>query len=866
MILALLVTIGFFDLVPEAECNLAADKVVSGYHENALLSGKLTFHDARGRTNVRAYVYELSPASLDVSLTCDEDEERWGVDRYVTVIVGAHYEQSPVMEISNALPAWIANLQKAVERASSLWPGLAPRLTGYIYLAPLDEWFEFTTSQGKRYLGAYDMREYELEKLTPVSSQDAWLSSLGPHSGWARIASGGFFLASEKKIANVPYALWSYGCSPTASSMILDYWDRRGYPKLVDYYFDRWDNVEQENDKDLTNVHRELAIGMHTDSMNRGSTSILNITTGNLYAANSVNGYSFTGSTVMGGNSTVYGAVIGEINAGRPVHWAVGNYDYAGERINHSVCAVGYEITSTNDSLVVLHNTWDKAEHRWPYETPGASTEAFPMIPGGAQSEDLRLTCFTTASVLYKGIKYAATFEKAGSLNEIKMWSAMDDDKNGWDQLASSSGTESYALIEMSDDLVGARINVEGYSGGTLKAADGTVSRLVAMDFPANPHFTLKGHVPAYGSSSARVVLNENVAYVSQGSAGLRVVKLANDYLAVTKNLTSHAAEAVARDGDWLYVLGGNTLYLYDVSSLLAPAFRDSVPLTQTYGAFAVHDGRAYLGRVGSEIEVYRKDGTKLLGDVPLPETLVTGLDVISGKLYVSAYRNGVNVYDLSSGSAQFERNVPTKGGARGVARSGDILYVAEGGTGVEAIDLVSGSTNVFDPGSVYNLISSGDRLYLACGQSGLVVCKPGPGLTLEKLGELIPPSGSVESAALGGGRVYLGAGFDGFMAFACDLTGVAEEPLPAAQPFDVKLASFPRPGASPGKIRLDVSGSVAVRLYDVTGRQVMHSSGEFTPGTHALPLLPRGLSRGVYFLEVNIGASSSTGKVVVLD
>lgn len=865
MISVILLAIGSANFVPEAECSLVAEKTASVYFKDTEPSQAFTFVDLAGERNFHAYVYRLGESNLNPGRSYDDDDERWGVDRYATVIVGARYSQSPVIEISNALPARIANREKAVCRASELWSGLSPELTGYVYLAPLDEWFEFTTSEGKRYLGAYDMLAYDFSKLAPISLQQKSGASLNVHPGWQKALNAGFLLARQNKVEDVPYALWSYGCSPTASSMVLDYWDRRGYPRLVDYYFDRWDNVEQENDKDLTNVHRELAIGMHTDSMYSGGTSWNSMTGGHMYVCNSLHGYSFTGSTIAGSPATCYAAIIGEIDQGRPVHWAVGSYDYGGQSINHSVCAVGYEITSTDDSLVILHNTWDRGEHRWPYQTPGCFTMTYPLIPGGAQNEDLRLTWLNTTSILYKGIKYAVTFEKAGGLSEIRMWGAVDDKKSGWDQLAAIPGTgQDYAVIDLSDDLTGSRINLEGYSGGVLEAADGSVSRLAAIDFPSNPHFVLEGHIPADGSSSEDVILNGSIAYVSQGSAGLRVVELKGDYLATAKTIDAHAADCIAMDGDWLYVLGGRTLFLYNISTPLSPVLSDSVPLPELYGWLAVYDGRAYLGRVGSEIGVYRKDGAKLLGDVPLPETLVTGLDVAGGKLYVSAHRSGVNIYGLTDGTPKYERNVPTKGAAVAVARRDNILYVAEGGIGVEAINLESGSTNVFDPGSVYNLTATGVRVYLACGQYGLVVCKPGPDVALEKMGEFKLPYGSVGSIALGNGRLNLACGFDGFMTFTSDLIGIEEEPGDSRQTGNVAFNTFLHPGGSIGTIQMDVQAHASVCLYDVTGRQVMAATQELRQGMNSLPRIPE-LSRGVYFVKVEVDGKSSRAKVVVL-
>jgi len=815
-----------------------------------------TFVDRLGQPNAHAYIYRLGDAE---DTDCDEHDARWGVDRYATVIVGARYSQQPVVEISNCLPASKVNRERALERAAELWPN--PRLAGYVYLSPLNEWFEFMTDAGLKHLHSRELAEYDLSELEPVSRQEYSTWGQAPHPGWEKIADGGFLAAKKNKIEDVPYALWSYGCSPTASSMIFDYWDRRGYPRLVDYYFDRWDHVEKEQDHDLTNVHRELAEAMHTDSMS-GGTSLNSITAGHVQVANSMHGYSFGCASHNAGNAGNYGIIISEVDEGRPSNWSVLGYMYHGSPINHSVCAVGYEITTSNDSFVVVHNTWDRAEHLWAHRSGGSVSYLYTVNPNGEQDEDLRLASFVSGSSGYKGIKYPLLWNKEGKLTSIKVWRAKDDKKNHWELLETASGDDDYILLEMSNDFTDTRLNIEGYSGSTLRAADGTPSPLDPKDMSSNPHFIPKGHVPIQGYSMKHVIYKDNVVYLLQGHGGVQVVEPHEDYLVPLVTLCPHSADDMALAGDWLYVLGDDKLSVYDVSAAASPVLTGTYELAGNRDQIAAYGEFIYLGGLTDALEVLRCSDKEVTTVFNLPDSVVTELKVIDGKLYVIPYGNGVKIYDLSDpGTPQLERTVSTENRAYDVARWSSTLLVAEKGAGVELIDLSGAGDVLFEPGaSVYKVAVAADRAFLICRQGGLLVCNISGPTSLEVIGQFTAPKSTVEGIGLGD-RIYLACGFDGLFALESDLTGLAEEPAS----LEVRLGGLLRPGASLGSIKMGYGGKVAVEMLDVAGRRVLSVVESRAPGVHPLPSVPSGLPAGVYFVSVKTGSERRTGKVVLI-
>jgi len=858
-------------MAPAPECDAIAERTMRSefQDENAVLLSHELYTDVQGVPSVHGYVYELSnSACLDANREYDANDDEWGVDRYVTVYVSAAYDKPPVMEIAQCLPAWVVNKQKAVQKSMELWPSLHPSLAGYIYLAPLDEWFRFSTDEGYKYLHSRELREYDLSALKPATSSE-FLSTIND-PGWQGAESGAYLAEKKKKIEGVPFALWSYGCSPTASSMILDYWDRHGYPKLVDFYFDRYDQVEKEDDHDLTNVHRELAIAMRTDSAGTGGTSAGAINGGNIQVTNSVNSYSFSGRMVSGSNVTVYSTVIDEIDNGRPVHWSVGAYEYNGKKIYHSITGVGYEITSSNDSFVIIHNTWDKGEHKWLYRTPGSYSEAYPLIPGGEQDENLRLTSFTNKFYTsYKGLTYALCWD-AQNISNVKIWKIKGTDKNDWDLLTEVSDKNYYPLVA-NDNITGARICIEGYKGASLVAADGTPAVIAPKVFPAKAHFTPKAHLPVPSFSAKKVLIGNNKlgALKLGGRGGVKIIELIDDMVFPRYSVSLRNVDDIALDANWLYVLASDTVSLFDISSPDSLKLVKQIALSGSYSSIAAYGGCAYVGSAGSQLTVLKQDSEGILKEVSsLPESSVKGIKAIAKNLYLSSSDKTVKIYSLSDPeNPLLIKTVSTKAVPNDVTVSGSTIYVAEGYSGVEVINLNTGETHTISEGNALQLEATGNRLYWVGGQSGFFVYEIAKTGNLTKLGSLQMPYGQVNGLAISGNRLCMGCGFDGFFVFESDLSGIKESPV-LDDDFcisELNIAEIAHSGVSMGAFTVSSAGAVETRLFDVTGRQLLHISQKVQAGKNELPAVPSELSSGVYFVKIAANGKVSSGKILVV-
>ena len=295
---------------------------------------------------------------------------------YRTIVISARYNIYPILEYSTGLSRFYTIGDLAKEKAGYILGTTDIRLTKIYYAGNLDKWLEFTANDGRRIL----IDSFSLEANMPenilveqpkqIEGKDFIVQK--NREAWEKVKYGIPIItdaAGAGRIRSVPFYDWSYGCSPTASAMILGFYDKRGYDRLIDYYFKRWDPVEVEWDYNVPNVQQELATAMYTSS--DGSTYISDIAPGNKYVTNIINGYGFESTCSSKGdygtNNFHLNLIKKEINAGRPFHWVVDDY-YSYEHrdyICHSVAAVGY----TNDNYVIVHNTWDTQEHYWYYYT-----------------------------------------------------------------------------------------------------------------------------------------------------------------------------------------------------------------------------------------------------------------------------------------------------------------------------------------------------------------------------------------------------------------------------------------------------------------------------------------------------------------
>jgi len=157
-------------------------------------------------------------------------------------------------------------------------------------------------------------------------------------------------------IQGVPALLWYLGCSPTASAMVLGYWDQNGYPNFPDDY--QHTLIEELAD----------AMGLtcwYLPSWWQG-TCPTEIDDGINEICNKY-GYSNWASNQWFPQPS-WDDVTDELSVGRPFVLSMafggtgsGHTEPYG---HHSVACVGYAIDiDTNEKFLLLHDTWDTNVH-----------------------------------------------------------------------------------------------------------------------------------------------------------------------------------------------------------------------------------------------------------------------------------------------------------------------------------------------------------------------------------------------------------------------------------------------------------------------------------------------------------------------
>jgi len=309
----------------------------------------------------------------DISIIIELDKERAGIGKYGNIFVSVNSSDYPIPEYGEGLPQYFLKYDDAKEYAWSYLEN-EPILMRMYYLTPYLKWYKFVANGKEIFVRMHGSRCTEPEDIFSFNYErgaDADILEARHNQLWESIKGGDFSILDGERagyIDSVPEFTWSYGCSPTASAMLLGYWDEHGYDRLLDWYWNHLDPCTQNLIWNMPNVQQELAIAMDTDtnpsSPGCGGTSIYDIAPGHTYVANVLHGYSFSASMSPRGtvsNDFLWSSwITPEINAGRPINWSILYYWFQGQFINHSVECHGY----TDDKYCIIFNTWGCGDHK----------------------------------------------------------------------------------------------------------------------------------------------------------------------------------------------------------------------------------------------------------------------------------------------------------------------------------------------------------------------------------------------------------------------------------------------------------------------------------------------------------------------
>lgn len=322
------------------------------------------------------------------------------------VVVSAKRSSVPIPEFGRGLPTFCTRGQLFLRVAERYLGGKA-KLVRIYYGSPGEEYYEFRGQARDIIIDPFSFKVVKKRDFSFIGGKRSFGKAKGViRKAWQDIENAersNLRRGSEKKVEEVPFFIWSYGCTPTASAMVLGYWDIQGYDRLIEYYFDHWDvaiasYIDTGWIYNVPDVQKALAIAMETDTT-YGGTFVEKVAPGQMEVAQE-RGYEFSSYDILGDetNDWAWSEIKAEIDAGRPFNWSISNYYYIGPHhgfidtmvIYHSVTGVGYvEGDSLAEDYVIVHDTWSSFERYWSlftyYDDGGYSShDAVSFIPESA--------------------------------------------------------------------------------------------------------------------------------------------------------------------------------------------------------------------------------------------------------------------------------------------------------------------------------------------------------------------------------------------------------------------------------------------------------------------------------------------------
>jgi hypothetical protein len=485
--------------VAELKAEVLWGKVVSGpIIPFSDINGKLTaylfmFYTDDGQFPSIQEINKKITETTSKSFQLQHAEENWQQD-FGYIVLSATYDQVPIIEYAHHVPQYYLSYEKAKARASLKLGAIHPRLIHIYYGGPLEQWFEFAEGGKTILIDAFTMKPYVKKQLVKVKNHDDTIKNdikERVEEAWVALEkfepSVGYCVRDSNVIDSVPFYTWSYGCTPTASAMLMGYWDERNYGRLVDYYFDHPDVPTQQTIYNVPNVQRELAIEMGTDTIHGGTWGD-SVPGGHLRVANDINGYSFNSTFTYGGdwNDWCWDLIKSEIDAGRPFHWMVNDYLRIGPHhgeidtmypVNHSITATGYvDNGALENDFVIVHDTWNAYVTYWAlYTTYGgySYSSVATLVPGGAESNNIRLTFPTGGEVLENDSTYEITWTSTGAgIDHCALYYSSDNCEY-WETIEDIiPNTGSHSWIAPTGNMENVRVKIDAYNSSRDLLAD----------------------------------------------------------------------------------------------------------------------------------------------------------------------------------------------------------------------------------------------------------------------------------------------------------------------------------------------------------------------------------------------------------
>lgn len=306
-----------------------------------------------------------------------------------------------------------------------------------------------------------------------------------------------------------PYS-WHLGCSPTAASMVLNYYDEiSSYGRLTKFYGSDYDPPQDQIDCHVSDMAPRMAELMDTND--EGTTMPWKIRPAMEDYANTDCGYSFSGGIDCLG--TIVGWCCGSgqdmIDDNLPFVW---NLSFYGGSSDHSVAVVGYD-TSPDPDEFACYNTWSNGNIIEWQSCAGTQYDTSLLtghVPGGGSPFNVKLTshdgyqsydqCGQTGTVR-GGTPTAITWDNNGHpAHHVDVYYSLDAGDT-WTYIITSSDDEFHEWTPpCGTSSSRARIRIVQYAAGdVLLSSDGSYGNFTVLPHlpPATPSLTY----PASGAT-----------------------------------------------------------------------------------------------------------------------------------------------------------------------------------------------------------------------------------------------------------------------------------------------------------------------------------------------------------------------------
>lgn len=304
--------------------------------------------------------------------------------------------------------------------------------------------------------------------------------------------------------------------------------------------------------------------------------------------------------------------------------------------------------------------------------------------------------------------------------------------------------------------------------GGQTTAFWDTGSGRLSL-FPAPP--TNLGTFNTPGTALA-VTLRGNVAYVADGTDGLRIVDVTNTAApsAIGSFDTPGTAKGVAASRDIVLVADGAAgLQILKAASLTSPSLLGTFDTDGDARAVAMSGTRAFVadGAAGLQVISFANTAAPTRLATYVTPGPATGVVLLRNLALVTCGGGGLLLLDVSNPASPLPLGaLDTPGVAQGVAVSGDLALVADDTAGLQLVDIADPANptllGTYDtPGAASAVALAGDLAVVADAAAGLVVVDLTNPAAPTLAGALDTP-GDARGVALAAGVAFVADGSPG--------------------------------------------------------------------------------------------------------